>query len=138
MSSPRSFETSHSLFTWGPDGIVRGVTREKVHTLEQARENVQHLGRLLGGVRAPLIIDSSRVREMPSDVSRYYAGPEAAKNATAIAVVTSGLVGRLIANMTIAVMGLMKSSLPTRLFEDEASASEWARQYVSPGAARQG
>ena len=133
----RTTTTSTTSLTLHADGVLTATTTVPVHTLAHAQENVRAIAALLDGARAPLVIDLRQVREMPAEVNRYYASPEADASTIAVALVVGSSVSRLLGNMAVALTGLTRQKSPLRLFEDPSAAHAWAREQASvrPGAA---
>ncbi|HEY6177021.1 MAG TPA: hypothetical protein VIX73_21340 [Kofleriaceae bacterium] len=114
----------------GDDGIVRMTMQPGVYDLEltDAREVIQAVNSLSGGVRRPVLVDLREVRSMSRDCRKYFAGPETAAAEAAAALLVVSPIARAIGNF---FMGLNKPLLPTRLFTSEADALTWLRGFVT-------
>jgi hypothetical protein len=114
----------------GDDGIVRTKMQPGVFELDigDARDVIQAVGSLCGGVPRPALVDLRELRSMSRDCRRYFAGPETARVEAAVALLVISPVARAIGNF---FMGLNKPLVPTRLFTSEADAVAWLREFVT-------
>ena len=125
---PPHAEATSSGYTWlNEDGYIIAVgSNHQLHTLAHAVENTELIARIRGNVRRPFLIDMSKVKSMSKEAREYYAGPEPKKNITAVAILTTSLVGKAVANFFLL---LTKPSVPTRMFTDFEEARKWLQQY---------
>lgn len=109
----------------GEDGVLRiEITNPREHTLADAKENAE-AGRLAGGgVRRPLLSKVVTPAPMTNEARAYYASEEAARGLTALAMVTTSVLGRIVANL---LMGLSTTPIPMKLFSSEEAALSWLR-----------
>jgi hypothetical protein len=114
----------------GDDGIIRTKMKPEVFELElaDAREVIQAVAALCGGVRRPALVDLRELRSMSRDCRKYFAGPDTAKVQSAAALLVISPVARAIGNF---FMGLNKPLVPTRLFTSEADAVGWLRGFLT-------
>lgn len=122
-------QTSRVARLWlGEDGIVRiiHVPGAKV-TLEDAQETMAAYLKLNKGKRRPLLVDTKTMKSMTRETRQYYAGGEAAKVASAAAIIVGTPVSRVLGNFYI---GLSNPHLPSRLFSSEDEALEWLKGYI--------
>jgi hypothetical protein len=112
----------------GEDGIARiiHVAGTEV-TLEDAKETMAAYLRLNKGKRLPLFVDTKAMKSMSRETRKYYAGEEAAKVASAAAIIVGTPVSRVLGNFYI---GLSNPHLPSRLFSSEDEALEWLKGYL--------
>lgn len=111
----------------GNDGIIRiEVRNPREHTLNDAIENVEAVRRAGAGVRRPLLSRVVTPGPMTNAARAYYASEEAARAITSLAMITSSVLGRIVANLLI---GLNSSAIPMRLFGDEKSGLAWLRAH---------
>jgi hypothetical protein len=112
----------------GEDGIVRiiHVSGAEV-TLEDARETMAAYLKLNQGKRCPLFVDTKTMKSMSRETRKYYAGEEAAKVASAAAIIVGTPVSRVLGNF---YLGLSNPHLPSRLFSSEEEALEWLKGYL--------
>jgi hypothetical protein len=112
----------------GEDGIVRiiHVSGAEV-TLEDARETMAAYLKINGGKRLPLFVDTKTMKSMSRETRKYYAGEEAAKVASAAAIIVGTPASRVLGNF---YLGLSNPHLPSRLFSSEEEALEWLKGYL--------
>lgn len=109
----------------GEDGILRiEITNPREHTLADARENAEAGRRVGAGVRRPLLAKVVTPGPMTNEARAFYASEEAARGLTALAMVTTSVLGRIVANL---LMGLSTTPIPMRLFSSEQAALSWLR-----------
>jgi len=122
-------EISRVAKLWlGEDGIVRII---HVHgadvTLEDAQETMAAYLKINKGKKRPLFVDTKTMRSLAREARKYYAGEEAAKVASAVAIIVGTPVSRVLGNFYI---GLSNPLLPSRLFSSEDEALEWLKGYI--------
>ncbi len=112
----------------GEDGIARVI---HVHGAEVALVDVQETMaaylRIRKGKSRPLLVDTKSMKSLSREARHYYASDEAAKVASAVALVVDTPVSRVLANF---YLGLSNPRLPTRLFSSEDEALEWLKGYI--------
>lgn len=109
----------------GDDGILRiEITNPREHTLADAIENVVAGQRAGGGVRRPLLSRVVAPGPMTNEARAHYASEEASRGLTALGMVTTSVLGRIVANLLI---GLNSTPVPMRLFTTEQAALSWLR-----------
>lgn len=112
----------------GEDGIARIIHFPGVElTLADAEETMAAYLKLNNGKRLPLFIDTKTMKSMSRESRQYYAGEEAAKVASAAAIIVGTPVSRVLGNFYI---GLSNPHLPSRLFSSEDEALEWLKGYI--------
>jgi len=122
-------QTSRVAKLWlGDDGIARIIHVPGAElTLEDAQETMAAYLKLYQGKRRPLYIDTKTMKSMSRETRQYYAGAEAAKVASAAAVIVGTPVSRVLGNF---YLGISNPLLPTRLFSSEDDALEWLKGYI--------
>ena len=95
-------------------------------TLADAQESVRAALPLLAGARRPLLVDMRQLKSLDREARNYYGSPESMDNTTAVALLVGSRVSTVIANFFLAVT---KSTVPSRLFTDEAQAIEWLKGF---------
>jgi len=122
--------TTRTTRCWvGEDGIVRAVLLPgSEQTLADAEENIRAFGVLLGDQRRPALIDYRRMRAIDRAARAYYAGPETAARVSAAGLVVASPVSRIVGNFFVHLYG--RTSVPTRLFDDEAEALGWLKGFL--------
>ena len=109
----------------GDDGILRiEITNPREHTLADAKENAEAGRRAGGGTRRPLLSKVVTPGPMTNEARAYYASEEAARGLTALAIVTTSVLGRIVANF---LRGLSTTPIPMKLFSSEQAALSWLR-----------
>ena len=110
----------------GEDGIVHlqpHARREQ--SLRDAIENVGAVAQVAGGTALPLLIHFQKAAPQTPECRAYYMSPEACRTVTAVAVVTSSMLGRVIGNLMI---GMNKTASPLKLFDTELGAATWLEE----------
>ncbi len=83
--------------------------------------------KILGeGTRRPLLADVGLIKTMERKARLYLGGKEAASAVSAVAIIVSSPVARVIANF---FMGMNKPLYPTRMFSDTEVALKWLREF---------
>jgi hypothetical protein len=112
----------------GEDGIARIIhVPDAEVTLEDAKETMAAYLKLNKGKRMPLFVDTKKMKSLAREARHYYAGEEAAKVASAVAIIVGTPVSRVLGNF---YLGLSNPHLPSRLFTSEAEALEWLKGYL--------
>lgn len=112
----------------GEDGIARVIhTPNAEVTLEDAKETMAAYLKINKGKRLPLFVDTKTMKSLAREARHYYAGEEAAKVASAVAIIVGTPVSRVLGNFYI---GLSNPHLPSRLFTSDAEALEWLKGYL--------
>ncbi len=109
-----------------PDGIVQLVWASRtVMTLEDAIAAVEAVTRLTGGRRSPLLVDVHDAGQVDRAGRLELSRQDDLVSAVAAIVGTplSRMMGNLIINVS-------RPRMPLRLFEDEASAVAWLREFL--------
>lgn len=128
--TPRVERTRTAEIAVGP--LIRAVFLPGAEvTLADAKENIALTARLTAGRRLPACIDLRRLRSQSAEARAYLAGPEADAVSLAVALVVSSPLSRMIGNF---YLGFNRPNVPTRLFDDEASALTWLEKFLSPDA----
>lgn len=112
----------------GEDGIVRFVSLpETRQTLEDARESIRICAKLANGRRLPVLVDIRSLTAIDGDARRYYAGEEAARVESAIALVVGSPLSRMVGNFFLSIN---RPQVPVRLFTIEGEALAWLRGFI--------
>lgn len=122
-------QTSRVARLWlGEDGIVRIIHVPGAEvTLEDAQETMAAYLKINKGKRRPLFVDTKTMKSLAREARKYYVGEEAAKVASAVAIIVGTPVSRVLGNFYI---GLSNPLLPSRLFSLEDEALEWLKGYI--------
>lgn len=131
LTPPPHAEITSSGHIWiDEDGIIIAVgSNHQLHTLEHAIENTRVNAKLAAGIRRPFMIDMNKVKSMSREAREYYAGPEPEKIMTAMAILTTSAVGKVVANFFLM---LTKPPIPTRMFTNFDEARTWLLQHKQP------
>jgi hypothetical protein len=90
--------------------------------LADAKENVAAMGSLAGDKKRPLMVDARGTFAMEPGVREYYAGPEAMRLTSVLAMLSGSMATRIIFN---AYMAINAPKVPMRMFNSEPQAIEW-------------
>lgn len=112
----------------GEDGIARviHVPGAKV-TLEDAEETMAAYRKLSQGRKRPLFVDTKSMKSIERGARQFYAGEEAARVASAVAIIVDTPVSRVLGNF---YLGVSKPHLTSQLFTSEDEALEWLKGYI--------
>lgn len=112
----------------GEDGIVRIIhVHDAEVTLADAQETMAVYLSLYGGKRRPLLVDTATLKSISRAARTYYAGEDAARVASAVALIVATPVSRVLGNF---YLGVSRPHLPGRLFSSEPEALEWLKTYL--------
>lgn len=99
----------------------------KRHTLSHAKQNLEAIRSLAGGVKRPVLIDIRETLSIDADARKYYSSVDYAEVQSAAALIIGSSLTRMIANF---FMGLNKPLFPTKMFTDEAQAYKWLEEFL--------
>jgi uncharacterized membrane-anchored protein len=129
--SPNNIEkivTRGATLWLGEDGIVRIIHVPGAElTLEDARETMAAFEKLSRGKRRPLFVDISNINSLAREGRQLFAGEEAARVASVVALVVGTPVSKVFGNF---FLGISTSRIPTRLFTSEDEALEWLKGHI--------
>ena len=112
----------------GEDGIARVIHVPGAEpTLEDAKETMAAYLKVSKGKRLPLFVDTKKMKSMSREVRLYYSSDEAARVASAVAIIIETPVSRVLGNF---FLGLNNPRLPSRLFTSEQEALEWLKGFL--------
>ena len=112
----------------GEDGIVRIIHVPGAQvTLEDVKETMAAYLKIYQEKKRPLLVDTKLMRSFAREARQYYASDEAAKVASAAAIIVGTPVSRVLGNFYI---GISNPHLPSRLFSSESEALEWLKGYL--------
>lgn len=112
---------------WLEDGIICARALPGiVQTLADAQENAQAEEYLAGGQRHALLVDMREIRSQDREAREFYAQPENTRSQSAVAILIGSPISRVIGNFFI---GFNKPPVPTRIFNNEADALAWLREF---------
>lgn len=119
------FPTSTMWFD--ESGILCSIAKKvPAQTVEQAKETMVEFRKLTGGKKICLLSDSTDSPPANKELRDYAAEviPEIAK---AVAIISRSAVGKMAANLFFSIK---KQPYPVKMFNDEAEAKEWLKQYL--------
>ncbi|MEQ8471077.1 MAG: hypothetical protein RIC35_07825 [Marinoscillum sp.] len=108
-------------------GILCSIAKKvPAQTVEQAKETMVEFRKLTGGKKICLLSDSTDSPPANKELRDYAAEviPEIAK---AVAIISRSAVGKMAANLFFSIK---KQPYPVKMFNDEAEAKEWLKQYL--------
>ena len=109
-------------------GIARAEALPgSLQTLPDAQENVRSIATLTGGRRVPLMVDLSGSQGLDFGARGFYGSPEGQATYSALALVGSTPVSRMIANTYFAIQRRHSAAMPTKFFPSQREAIEWLR-----------
>ncbi len=125
--SDESRTITHEKFRmWLPsDGVVRLVWAPPPSGLEDALATIDAMTDLTGGRPAPLLVDTTHAG--PQDRAARMEFIRRHEVVSAVALVVGNPLSRMMATFFVNVS---RPKAPTRLFEDEASALAWLKEYL--------
>ena len=108
--------------------ILVGTYRSGIHiSLETARSIVATRKLFTGNLPMPSLIKSQGVISMDKAAREYLASPEATEGLTASAILVHSAFSSFLGNFFLSVN---KTSMPVKLFTDEAKAERWLRRFI--------
>lgn len=109
-----------------PDGVVQLVwATGTTIVLEDALAAIDAMAQLTAGRRSPLLVDLHDIG--PQERAARLEFTRRADLVSAVALIVGTPLSRITVNLFLTVS---KPPTPTRLFDDEASAIDWLREFV--------
>jgi hypothetical protein len=96
-------------------------------TIADARNIIEGASKLTNGKKTPMLVESSYARPMNSEAKEFLTGMEAANVVSALAMITSSSLNKLLRNV---LLGINKPSYPVKLFTSEAEAINWLKRFL--------
>lgn len=132
QSSPITIikEIHHRLFDLylRSDGVVVRVSHgDAWYTMVEARDFVDAMHKITGGVPHPLLVITGKRSSIDKEARSYLASGEALKDIKAMAAVIHSVTQSIIANLFIIVD---KPSKPVKFFNNREAAEDWLRKQV--------
>jgi hypothetical protein len=103
-------------------------TAHHKQSLPEAIENVAGVAHVAAGVRRPLLVHFQRAAPQSPEARAHYTSEAAAQAVCAVAIVTSSVLGRVVANLMLR----MTAPLPIQLFESDEAARQWLLENWKP------
>ncbi len=116
-------------WTWmGDDGIVRTKVKPLAEvSLKESIENSRAVNSFKTEKKYPLLIDSRNIKSITKEARDYFSIRNRETRINSFAVIINSPLSRVIGNF---FMGLNKPSVPAKLFNNEADAINWLKQYL--------
>jgi hypothetical protein len=129
MTGMENAEVVRVAKVWlGEDGIVRVIHVPDAEVeLADAEETMAAYLKIYEGKKRPLFVDTKTMKNLAREARHYYASEEAARVASAVAIIISTPLSRVLGNF---YLGLSNPHLPTRLFTEEDEALDWLKGYL--------
>lgn len=110
------------------EGFLRvSVLPEVEMNLEDARSDFEAARILANNTPLPILSDPRQLKSSTHEVRSFYASKELAENILAMAVLVDSLAIKMVVNFFIK---FHKPHFPTRMFNKEAEALAWLKQYI--------
>src|SRR5262249_14441972 len=109
------------------EGVLHAENLENAEvTIEDAREALEVVWALIGGVPRPMLGDITKLRSISRDARKLFASV-AAERYTDIAIVVASPRSRALGNF---LLGMHKARVPTRLFSSAEEGLAWLREQT--------
>ena len=113
---------------WLEDGIFHSETNPNAEmNLALAREHLKIHSKITGGKKTPVLTDIRTMKSIDRDARRHLSGEEAEKIHTALAILVTSPVSKVIGNFFI---GINKPRFPSRMFNSKEKATEWLKVFL--------
>lgn len=123
-----TIETSVATISKVESGIARIIYKADARvTIAEARENVEAVAKIVGGVYSPVFIDIRPVSKIDRDSRQYFSSDEAGEVTSATALLVDSPISRVIGNFFI---GVNRSEWPVRMFSGESEAMVWLEGFL--------
>jgi len=120
-------ETKTEIISLRKDGIVHCIALPDAYiTLEDAKENIQAINKVAGGIKSPVLVDIRKSSGAAKEARKYFSSPEVATVQSAVAMLIDSGFSKLMGNFFI---GLNKPLFPLKLFTNMDEALEWLAGY---------
>ncbi len=123
-----TIETRVAMISMVEPGIARIIYKADARvTIAEARENVDAVAKVVGGVHSPIFTDIRQISTIDRDSRQYFVGDEAGEVTSATALLVGSPISRVIGNFFI---GLNRSQWPVRMFSEESEAMVWLEGFL--------
>lgn len=128
MNKLKIIETRTAKTFLREDGIIHcEIIPGSEIELNDAIESVKAGYEVSSGIKRPVLVVFGKVKSLTREARAYFGGEETTRHTSAIALIVSSPVGRIIGNFMI---GLNKTLYPTRLFNSEIDAVRWLKEFL--------
>lgn len=126
-ANAKLIELKSSTVWFDEAGILYSVSKKtNERTIEEIKAVMEQFKQIAGGRKFCMVIDLTH--SSPSDrQAREYAATELPKLVTAMAMVSGSALGRMIANLFLA---LKPTPYPAKIFGTVEEAQAWLKQYL--------
>lgn len=128
MEIPENAINITGYYTWmGNDGIARTSVKPNIDiTLEMALENTAVVSSFYKDKKFPILIDSRNIKSMSYEARRHFSVRGRDTKTNAFGIVIGSSISRVLGNF---YLGINKPAVPTKLFDNEADAINWLKQF---------
>jgi hypothetical protein len=127
-TSGQVIETRTAKVHLREDGIIQSDTFPNAEiSLGDAIDNTSAGKQISEGIKRPVLVNLGQVKSLSREARIYFGSDEVEKTSSAIALVVSSPIGRVIGNF---MMGLNRTPYPTRLFTSEDEAVQWLKGFL--------
>jgi hypothetical protein len=120
------FDRSSATFWFDNDGILNAVSKNVPRNLETVKSNGDFLNSLLKGQKVCCLYDTTLAGPMSTE-SRAFVKKQLPDLYKAVAIITKSAVGKMFGTV---IYALMPPYIPVKMFNDEAEARNWLKQYL--------
>ncbi len=110
------------------DGICYGEYKDVNVDLAKAREITEARKQVHQGEEAVLVVDVTGIKSVNKEARTYFS-KHGSENLRATAIITGSEFTSVMGNFFMRV-NFKRPPIPTRLFKDRESATDWARQFL--------
>jgi hypothetical protein len=130
MEPPKNteiIEWETSTIWFDENGILCSISKKaRAQSLEEIKENLETFKKLIGEKKICMLLDVTHSAESTKE-ARDYAAIEFPKFVKAIAMVSSSVLGKMLANLFFSIKA---QPYPAKMFNDEKEAKEWLKHYL--------
>lgn len=120
-------EWETSTIWFDENGILYSISKKaRPQSLEEIKKSMEAFKKLIGEKKICMLLDVTNSAESTKE-ARDYAAIEFPKFVKAIAMVSSSVLGKMLANLFFSIKA---QPYPAKMFNDEKEAKEWLMQYL--------
>lgn len=121
------YDWPSSTFWFDEDGILCSISKKTApQTMEEVIKDVEGFKKIIGDKKVCMLADVTNSSESTREV-RNYAAIELPKIIKAIAMISNSALGKMLANLFLSIKS---QPYPTKMFNDEAEARQWLKQFL--------
>jgi hypothetical protein len=125
-ANDKIYESELAIFWFNEEGMLCANGKNVLRTLENQKRTYECIKQISGNKKVCLLSDATSSSAQTKEVREYIAG-EMPNLFKAMAVISRSSMGRFITNVFLSVN---RYPVPIKMFDNEASAREWLRQYL--------